>query len=78
MFCAVVLGCTPCSGDVLDFCVMMHDIPCWQQALCVQVIQQDSPCHLYLDLEYSKECNPGLAGDAMVQALIQMLDAGFR
>ena len=44
-----------------------------QLANPVQVIQQDRPCHLYLDLEYSKPCNPGLDGDEAVEALIKIL-----
>lgn len=44
----------------------------------MQVIQHDKPCHLYLDLEYSRACNPNTDGEAMIDALLKMLAAAVK
>lgn len=38
-----------------------------------EIIRQGQPCHLYLDLEFSKELNPHRPEQAMVELLLQHL-----
>ncbi|EGD78946.1 hypothetical protein PTSG_01919 [Salpingoeca rosetta] len=38
-----------------------------------ELIRQDSPCHLYLDLEYAREHNPDVDGAALTRRLVELL-----
>lgn len=40
-------------------------------ALLLQVVREGTPCHLYFDLEYVPEHNPGFDGPAMVLVLVE-------
>ena len=42
------------------------------------MILERSPCHAYFDLEYSKEANPDVCGDTMVNRLVVLLMGAFR
>jgi hypothetical protein len=43
-----------------------------------EVITEGTPCHAYLDLEYSTAANPGVRGDSLVNRLVLLLMAAFR
>lgn len=38
-----------------------------------EVLEEGKPCHLYLDLEYMKDLNPGLNGAALVDQLLRFI-----
>ena len=39
-----------------------------------EILEEDLPCHLYFDLEYQREFNQHLDGNAMVETLLNELD----
>ena len=39
------------------------------------MVREGRPCHLYFDLEYVPEANPGADGDALVDALLRHVAA---
>ena len=41
---------------------------------CYEIIEEDQPCHLYFDLEFQKEFNEGLDGNALVTFLLKQLE----
>ena len=42
------------------------------------MIRERRPCHLYLDLEYLPAANPDADGDALVDALLDLVSDGIR
>ncbi len=44
----------------------------------MQVIPADTPCHLYFDLEYVLECNPGIDGAALTELLLNLVAKQLR
>lgn len=45
---------------------------------CYELIREGSPCHLYLDLGYQTEFNPGLLGQPLVKRLVLLLVDALR
>ncbi len=46
---------------------------------CVkQVVREGTPCHLYFDLEYVPEHNPGFDGPAAVVTLVELVRQSMR
>ncbi|KAK9792264.1 hypothetical protein WJX73_002212 [Symbiochloris irregularis] len=43
-----------------------------------EVIQEGHPCHLYFDLEFNRDCNATVDGDALVACLLTLVAEGFR
>lgn len=43
-----------------------------------QVVRERRPCQLYFDLEYVPAHNPGANGDALLERLLQLLEAALR
>ncbi|EFN56160.1 hypothetical protein CHLNCDRAFT_51806 [Chlorella variabilis] len=43
-----------------------------------EIIRQGAPCHLYFDLEFQREHNPGLDGGAAVDALLELVREQLR
>ena len=43
-----------------------------------ELLREDTPCHLYFDLEFSSAANPGLDGERCVDALLELLAEGMR
>ena len=42
------------------------------------MIREARPCHLYFDLEFVPAVNAGVQGDALVDALLRLVDAELR
>lgn len=38
-----------------------------------EIIREGSPCRMYFDLEFARACNPGLDGEGLVRAWINVV-----
>lgn len=56
----------------------MLSSPLTRLAASAQIIREDTPCHLYYDLEFSKLSNPGVSGEALVDKLIDLTADCFK
>jgi len=43
-----------------------------------ELLREDTPCHLYFDLEYSKKANPDIDGEKLVDRLVELLEEELR
>ncbi|KAH6566546.1 hypothetical protein BASA62_006643 [Batrachochytrium salamandrivorans] len=53
--------------SISDFWIRYKDMAKSQRHY-YELIESGTPCHLYFDIEYDKTCNPGLDGDAALDA----------
>ena len=67
-----------------EYCASKHDW--WQryklEEKCkrhyYELLREDTPCHLYFDLEYSKKANPDIDGEKLVDRLVELLEEELR
>ena len=60
------------KGDLVDFVAKYLSIPPLERHF-YEIIRHGTPCRAYLDLEYAKECNLNVDGDALTNAIIDSM-----
>lgn len=64
---------------VLALGLLMPEIDHALEICCVrQVVREGTPCHLYFDLEFVPELNPGFDGAAAVLVLVELVRQAMR